>query len=257
MSEHTTNLQDRFADAAMELLMDAYAQEEGMALLQRCQKEAVVIPEAIERNCQKIMQKAYKQAPLVPTLKRAARTAACILIALTLTFQVVMHVEALRIPVLNFLLKQEKTFSEIAFSQSESSFTALDQLRLLIWTAVPEGYRMEEEIINTDKFLGTERVSTVLIRFVEDQGGILDISVTKAAGTVNIDSQDAAVTQISLSGQQAVYVEKEEELRVLWINEPQGQMYSVQGYGVGSDAFWECANILSEATRNTLENISF
>lgn len=259
MSEYENELQDRFADAAMELFLNQYAQDEGEHLLKlyQDQQDADPVPDDLDRRCQSIIERTHKRTLMGSTLQRAARIAACILLALTLTFQVVLNVEAFRIPVLNYILKHGKGFTQISFSQNESSFSALDQLRVLIWTAMPDGYQMEYENVKTSKHLGTEAVSNILTRFENDQGNILEISVLKARGSFNIDSQDATVTSMELYGQQTVFIANDDTLRAIWVNESQQQMYDVIGNGTGPDAFWECVHTLAKATQNTKENISF
>lgn len=257
VSEHTNELQDRFSDAAIALMMDQYAQEDGNALLQRYQEVADTMPELLDRHCQRVIQNAHKRTLMRSTLKRAARAAACVFLILTLTCPFAMSVEAIRIPVLNFMLKHGKGFTEITFSQDTDSFSALDQLRTLIWMSIPEGYQFDIENVHTSKFRGTETVSSLLVRYEDNQKDILEISILKAKGSINIDSQDSVVTPMDLYGQQAVFVADEEELRVLWVNESQGQLYSVIGYGTEPDTFWECVHTLSKATQNTQENITF
>ena len=138
-------METQFADATITLLLDQYAETDGLRLLQEYQSAPQKMPDTLDSLCQNTIQKAYKSTLIRSTLKRAASAAACILIALTMTSQLIMHVEAFRIPVLNFLLKQEKKFTEISFTGSASHDTTLDQLRMLIWMAVPDSYQFDFE----------------------------------------------------------------------------------------------------------------
>ena len=214
MSEHANELQDRFADAAIALMMDQFAQEDGAVLLQQYRASLEPMPELLDQRCQSIIHKTHKRTLMRSTLRRAAQVAACFLIVLTFAFPMAMSVEAFRIPVLNFMLKHGKGFTEITFAQNSDSFSALDQMRVLIWQAIPEGFHFEIEDVNTSKFAGTENVSSFLIRYADEQNRILEIFIQKAEGSINIDSQDSTVTPMELHSQQAVFVADEEDLRV-------------------------------------------
>ena len=191
------------------------------------------------------------------TLKRARRIVAGFLLAAILIFPLAMSVEAFRIPVVNYILKHGKGFTEITFYQDSDSFTALDQLRTLIYSAIPDGFQFEVEKVGTSNFRGVERVSSLLIRFQNDQEQVFDICITKAVGSMSIDSQETDVTSLDLYGQPAIFVYQEDELRVLWINEEQQQLYSVSGYGTDPDTFWKCIHTLSHQTQNAQANLCF
>jgi len=259
VSEHANELQQRFADAALELWMEEYAQAEGYRLLEAYRQESsdTARSEALDAHCQKTIRKANQRMLIGSTLKRAARTAACLLIMLMLAFPMAMSVEAFRIPVMNFILKEGKGFTAVSFTQNTSSFSALDYLREVIWEAVPDGYQLSAENVHTDKYMGNETVTSLFVRFQNEKEHFFVISVTKAKGTISIDTDDADITTMELSGQQAVIVAKEDEIRAMWINEDQGQVYDVVGYGTGPDAFWECVHKLSKSTYNPQNNISF
>lgn len=259
MREHISDLQQRFGDAAMELLMQEYAQTDGDLLLERYRGECdrVSMPDAMDRHCRNLIQKSYQRMLIISALKRTARVAACILIMLCLAFPLAMSVEAFRIPVLNFILKEGKEFTQVSFAQNTSSFSALDQLRVIIWEAVPDGYQLTLENVHTDKHMGSESITSLFIRFQDDQKRALAIGVTKAAGSISVDSENAETTSMELFGQQAVILAKDGELRAIWVNEEQGQLYDVTGYGTGPDIFWECVHKLANSTQNPQKNISF
>jgi len=256
MIDHRSELQEQFSDAAIALMMHEYAQDSGEDLLHKFQDSGEIIPPELDQRCQKAIQKAHKRTLMGSTLQRAARAAACGVILLVLLFPLAMSVEAFRIPTLNFILKYGKGFTGITFSQDSGSFTALDNLRLLLWPTIPEGYEFEAEHVNTVNPRGVEQISSFLIRYQNEDGGKLDIAITKAEGAINVDSQDAQVISMELSGQQAVFIAGE-ALRILWVNEDQGQLYNVVGYNTGPDDFWKCVYALSEATRTAGTQIRF
>lgn len=257
MSEHAKELQERFADAAIALMMDQYAQEDGDALLRQYWEQGLQMPEQLDKLCRKTIQKAHKGTLMRSMLKRAARAAACMVILLALSFPLAMSVEAFRVPVLNFVLKHGNGFTGITFSRDSDSFDAMDQLRVFIGSAIPDGYEFKKEHVHVSRFAGTETPTSLLIRYANAQDAVLEILIQKAEGTLNFDSQDADVISMELSDQQAIFIAGDGELRVLWINEIQGQLYSITGYDTGPDAFWECAHTLSEATHQAQDDVIF
>lgn len=256
VDEFTKDLQDRFGDAAIALFMEDWAQDSGEALLRQFQDSKESMPPELDRHCRKTIQKSYKHMLIGSTLKCAARAVACCLLVLCLLFPLAMSVEAFRIPVINFVLKHGNGFLELTFSQSSDSFNSLDSLRMAIWPSIPPEYEFVTEKVGTAHSRGVEYVTSLLVRYQNQDGGKLDIFVSKAAGTTNIDAKDAKTTPMDLYGQQAILVAGE-NLRVLWVNEDQGQLYDVVGYNTGPDDFWACVHTLAQATQVAGTNICF
>ena len=54
--------------------------------------------------------------------------------------------------------------------------------------------------------------------FQDENDAILTIHVAPAKGSWNVDTEDATVTQLELSGQEAILIEKHPEIQIIWVN---------------------------------------
>lgn len=258
MHKHADELQDRFADSALYMLMDQYAQEDGDILLQEYRNNGPAsMPDSMELHCRKTIQKAYHRTVIGSALRRAARWVACAMILFTFFFPLAMHVEAFRIPVINYILKFGKGFTQITFTQDPVSFDSSDLLIQMVTNALPDGYMMNLEHRNTYNDRGVETVTSLLLHLEHSNQSRFQVVVTKAAGSINIDSQDSVVTEMDLLGQPAILVTSADELKILWINEEQKLLYNITAYDTQPDIFWAFVHALSEEVVQAGTRISF
>ena len=108
-------IQDKYMDAVLAMLMDEYAEAEAEMLLQNSKDEIpeVEMPEELDRKCQALIRKKFvrkKRQHALEALGRASKWAAVLAIILLGTFSALfLTVDAVRTPVINLYLRQSRT----------------------------------------------------------------------------------------------------------------------------------------------------
>lgn len=178
------------------------------------------------------------------------QTAALFTLLLFLTVSLVTSMEALRVPVLNFLLRHSPRATAILFQQTPTQKeTQLEELLGILKHSVPEGYQLEVEHIYRDEFFNPPVITSVFLAFQNADEELLMIHVAPAEGTWNVDTEGASVTQMTLEGQKAILIEKAPEMRVLWINDIQGLVFDISASSMDKSEFMDYVTILAEKIR--------
>lgn len=236
-------LEEQFSDAALLLLMDNYAEAEGSELWEAYLESGAGIPERLDRACQEQIQKHYKEteksALLRRTVYRAAKIAAVFAVCIFLSIQLVMSVEALRVPFLNMCLDVRRHFSSLTFQAEETApqSPSDDSINLPIY--VPDGFRLSVKHHNYDDFDLIYEDSGLFLAYTDSQDHILTIQTIPAAGTITIDTEGAETSEFLLNGMDAIHIRQEEDgmLRTIWIDPERQRLYDVSCDGLSEEEF--------------------
>ena len=252
MDERRSRIETDFADAALALLMDWSAEDEGDWLWEEyCTAEQQMPPE-LDTRCRSLIQthtkKIQQKTKFLSCLKAAGQTAACLGIILFLTVSLITSVEALRVPVLNFFLKHSPRATTILFQQPPQE-SPLEELQGILKFYVPEGYTLELEQIHRDEYSNPPAVTSVFLAFQDSKRNLLTIHVSPAEGVWNVDTEDASVSEIILEGQKAILIENAPEISVYWLNKRQGLLYGVTANAMDKTDFLEYVTLLAQETR--------
>lgn len=252
MDERRSRIETDFADAALALLMDWSAEDEGDWLWEEYCTDEQQMPPELDTRCRSLIQthtkKIQQKTKFLSCLKAAGQTAACLGIILFLTVSLITSVEALRVPVLNFFLKHSPRATTILFQQPPQE-SPLEELQGILKFYVPEGYTLELEQIHRDEYYSPPVVRSIFLAFQDQDDNLLTIQVCPAEGTWNVDTEDASVTKMMLEDQQAVLIEKSPEISVFWLNKTQGLLYSVAASHMEKSDFMEYVTLLAQETR--------
>lgn len=251
MDDRRKQIETQFSDAALALMMDDFAEEEGKQLWEAYCEEECCMPAELDARCssqiQHTIDKTSHQSAVRKRWKSAGRAAACLVVLLCLAGTLVSSVEALRVPVLNFIIRHAPQYTSFLFGEAPgSSLTRLEELLSILKISVPDGYTLAAEHIHRDEFPDPPSVHSVFLAYQDADENILMINVAPAEGTLNIDTEDATITKIILAEQEAMLVEKAPEIRVLWINDAQNLYYDVYASNMEKSAFLEYVTPLSE-----------
>ncbi len=256
MDNCRNNAETRFADAGLALLMDLSAESDGNMLWEEyCVSNCVMSPE-LDNQCRHQIQKAVRRSKrhsrAMGFLKTASQLAASLAVILFLTVSLITSVEAIRIPVLNFILKHSPRATAILFqSSSAPSQTQLEELCSILKYSAPEEYALEIERIYRDEYTVPPTVTSVFMAFQDENEALLSIHVSPAEGSWSVDTEDAIVTQMTLEGQRAILIEKPPSMQVLWINETQHLVYHVTASSMEKTDFMQYATSLAKETKNS------
>ena len=181
---------------------------------------AVLLPDSLEKRMDKVIQQQAKPGYFL--WNTVGKKAACILAALLIGLtSVTFSVKALREPVVEFIAKTYRRFTEIVFVEDGDSDAPASLPHIEPhWPAyIPEGYMVSKETVH---FLGASRVYT------DAQGATFLFSQTLCGGqTDRIDTESASVKEIAIGGKKGLLSEKAGE-RILLVSDGE-YVYKVIG----------------------------
>lgn len=245
-------LETQFADAALLLLMDEYADAEGQQLWDAYRQSDTGMPEALDQKIQAGIQTVYKKTEKSALLRRtgirAAKIAAGLAAALSLSVNLVLSVEALRVPLLNFYLDARSFATSVTFWGEDE--TAVPQTRNednSLAIPSPKGYDLQLQKHNYDDCTRLYEDSSMFLVFLNEAGDSIHLSTNPAKGSFSIDTEDCAQSEIILNGQTALYLKKrtDDSLRVLWVDTSRNRLYDLYASSMPEKDFIDYATMLS------------
>lgn len=256
MDNCKNNAETRFADAGLALLMDLSAESDGNMLWEEYCVSNCAMPPELDNHCRHQIQKAVRRSKrhsrAMGFLKTASQLAASFAVILFLTVSLITSVEAIRIPVLNFILKHTPRATAILFQSSPTpSQTQLEELCSILKYSAPEGYTLEVEHIYRDEYTIPPTVTSVFMAFQDENDALLMIHVSPAEGSWSVDTEDAVVTQLVLEGQKAILIEQASRIQMIWINETQKLFYHVTADTMEKTDFMQYVTLLAKETKNS------
>ena len=232
-------LLDNFEDARMALLLDEFAKEEGEALL--AESGQLEESEAFKAECLALIDKAFAKRRRVKRFRRAVLSTAR---AALITFAVLgaltvglMSVEAIRVPVLNFLIEYHEKFTSVIFTPS-------DQVTVPVEGMVQEGplagLLPDAFYIESDYSFPDGMVSVV---YATEEGKFVYYSSQISDGLgVSFDTENAErYEETTLLGYRAFLVEKEGQTFILWVDEEKGFVYELSTDCMDTYDLWRLA----------------
>lgn len=238
--ERKKQLLEQRDEIDMMLLTEACMASEGAAILakyEEAEKQGEVsdVPDELDAKCRQIIQTAYvkqeQKRVLAHVTTYIRKIAVYILLLLGAASTLILSVDALRVPVLNFILNRSERASSLVFDNTQFDKNAeLEKFKDRVVPFIPKDYPLLHEHI--------EENGTVLLTFQNDAGNSIFIKTFPAKGTANIDTETADTTEIELNGYRAFLVEKDGYC-VYWVNEEIGKIFSIYADNLSLDRFWE------------------
>lgn len=199
-------LLEQYDDAAFALLMDEYAETEGarlMAEFEAAQAAGQVpeMPAELDEQCRRMIRrdrakKRGKQAAR-SFRKVAVKAAVAVLVFIGLMTTVVMSVDALRVPVLNFFVEYFDTFASIS-TEDHPEANNTDPLIALV-DLIPMDYVQTFHSVNAN---------SVCTAYENADGETICMDIFSSGASMNIDTEDAECTEVFLGDYKALLIEK-------------------------------------------------
>lgn len=246
MSElHKPLQEEQIQDASLLILMDEYAQADGQKLLENFETSGMIMPDSLDRACQlqveRCRRKSEKSTLLRNTVYRVAKTAAVLMIVCSLSANLILSVEAIRVPCLNFFIRVTDYFTEINFSDKRSS-NGSDALPF----SPPEGYTVIVQKHNYDDFSKIRQDSILFYGFQKDDGSMLSIESLPAVGSISLDTEDSESVSFYMNGMKAVHILKSNgEQTIVWFDESHKRIYNAFCSNMDKDEFLSYLMMLS------------
>lgn len=247
MDQRRQQLIEQYEDAALSLLMDEYANEEGERLLKEFEEakkngDLLEMPAELDAKCRKLIDQTFAKMERKERLKRigksVAKVAVLTLILLGTLSTMVMSVEAFRVPVLNFLLSPNGKYQSVLFDgeiDKDSSYSSGVVFNLE--SNIPLGY----EIVQRD-FLPD---NSAMICYMNAQGDILSLGIMPASGEINIDAEDTQYIELEIEGHNTLFLDKD-GYYLLWWDVEQEIMYTLFANAIDEAMFMKIAYSIIE-----------
>ena len=237
-------LLEQYDDAAFALLMDEYAETEGarlMAEFEAAQAAGQVpqMPQELDEQCRRMIRRDRAKKRGIRAArsfrKVAVKAAVAVLVFIGLITTVVMSVDALRVPVLNFIVEQYEKYSSLQLN-NDAQNTDSNITNEYLLGMLPDDYYM---ISKTD----TPMVKITM--YENDIGDLVQFCITQTDGGYNIDTEDAIVSEIVLGDYKAILLE-EDGYQAIWYDSVNSIVYNFRATGFTKETFLNLCKQLAE-----------
>lgn len=240
---HRALLEQQFSDASILLLMDEYAEADGALLLDKFEKNQQIIPPELDSSCLKkvsqVNRKSEKGTLFRRTVYRASKAAAVFALLLILSVNLILSVEAIRVPILNLYFETQRYFSSLTFSSDTDMPSSPDNDTVDLPIMKPKGYTLFVKDHNHDDYSRIYEDSTLFLGYQDQEGHYYTFQTLPAKGSLSIDTEDAQCTEFLLNGMQAIQIRKESDnlLRTIWVDPQRQRLFDISCDGMREEDF--------------------
>lgn len=244
--KHREKLLEEYEEITMELLMDEYAEAEGEALWKEFQAseekgEVPDIPDDLDQKCKDMIRtasaKINRRVWFAHSLRTLGKVAVITLVFFGLSTTLVLSVDALRVPVLNFFLRDSERYTVVAMDERNQEIQKeFEDIQNGIGFLIPEGYNLVTEDIS-------EHGSLHLV-YQDGDDGIISLSVVPGSGLHIMDTEDADSQKMKINGMDALFIEKDGNY-IVWVNPENELSYNLFATTLDSTQFWEMVYALA------------
>lgn len=244
--KHREKLLEEYEEITMELLMDKYAEAEGEALWKEFQAaeemgEVPDIPDDLDQKCRNTIRSAVarinRRAQFTHGLRALSKVAVLALVLFGVSSALVLSVDALRIPVLNFFFRSSERYTVVALDEQNLAIQKeFENIRNSIGFFIPEGYSLVTEDVSEH--------GTLHLVYKDSDDGLISLSVTPGSGQHVMDTEDADSQKMKINEMDALFIEKD-GLYIVWANPENGLSYNLYATTLDSVQFWEMVYALA------------
>ena len=211
-------LLEQYDDAAFALLMDEYAEEEGarlMAEFEAAQAAGQVpeMPRELDEQCRRMIRRNSAKKRGRQAARRfgkvAVKAAVAVLVFIGLMTTVVMSVDALRVPILNYITELQNRYTSVQFIDSSEFQEFVSAASEVMDVHKPADYYE----------IAYKNVGGGLFHCIyqNDEGMILKYSTNPASAEFRFDTEDAEYDEISIYSYDG-YLVRKDGVHIIWID---------------------------------------
>lgn len=240
-------LQEQYEEAAFSLLMDQYAEEEGKRLLlefEEAERKGDVpeIPPELDEKCLQLIKGTFAKKRRKDRIRRIARkltsAAALVLLFLGLATTLVMSVDAIRIPVMNFFLYNETQYSSLFLGEDRNPVPFQENITSKIKSApLPSDYEL---IIDRSEDNGT-----FFLCYQNTEGHLISFTTYLPDCALNYDTENIVQTELTIYDHPAFFIVKD-GYRVIWLDSDENMACDFYATNLDENLFWEIVYIIAE-----------
>jgi len=219
---------DNYVDATVELFVAYYSEacaERIQEEMENCSEEHAAFPAALDKRCRALIKKEdalCQRRQLWKVSKRIAKSVAIIvMVILSLTSVLFATVDAVRIPIMNFYIEQNKDYWKITSQTSEDTHETTPGIDLTdpLADIVPDEYSVT--------FVKGASLDQITVMYENTTGNSIFFSSQPHTSTVTLDSENAQSSQkCTIHGHNAVLVTKNGTTHIAWVNETTSTIYT-------------------------------
>ena len=200
---------EQYEEAAFALMLEEFSEAEGKRLMEEYEQalaagEVPEVPQELDAKCRKLIdrefEKQYRNQKMQSFWKSAKRVAAVGLAVLSVSAGLVMSVDAIRAPIMNFFMEKHDKYTAINFDEDHVHDAELNK----------PSYDPLAEVLPSDYDLVafTEDESSVYIRYENNLKDNVILEIWQIGGELVVDTEDATMTEITFMGTHAILVEE-------------------------------------------------
>lgn len=239
-----------YEDAALALILNDYAEQEGNRLLAefeaaKARGDVPAVPEELDQKCRDLIRRTYKQnerqARTRKMLSTAGKVAAAWCITLGICATLVLSAEALRIPVMNYILDQYEDFMIVLTSSepatTEDHLTPNTYPLLTGDTPLAGILTAEYQVVHYN----SHDDGTFVVSYESANGSRIILNSYQEQGTLRVDSEDATIIEIQICGHHGQLIEQSDKVTILWVDEDVGFIYHLSVTNCDIGFVWQIA----------------
>lgn len=245
MSENKKlELLDQYDDVTFALLMDEYAEEEGARLRKEFEEaqaagEVSDTSDALDEKCLQMIHRDFAKKRgkdnVRKIIRMTSKVAVAVMVFLGVVTTTIFSVDALRIPILTYLVEHFGQYSAIDFSEQlngDKQNTSTNPLPDIL----PEGY---------SEVIFEENSGLISSMYENEEGKYVLFSMLPAEGEFWFDSEGATYANVILGTYEAILI-KEERLQMIWVDEDEKIIYNFVSDGLDETSVWSICEELAE-----------
>ena len=238
----TENLREQYEDALFALLMEEYAEKNGEKLLEEFNhSESAEMPADLDDECRKMIRQHFSRQKnkirISKTLRFIAKSVATIVVVFGLASTLFFSVDAIRVPVLNFLLENQIGSLLITKDPESSSITVNPQNHLAqdpssMEYLIPMGYDLKKYTPNPN--------GTFFASYTNESGDVVKLQTVLDDGMFASDTENAVTESVTISGYKGTLVQKE-GFTLIWHVPEAGLIYKLYASNLTRDEMFRIA----------------
>lgn len=249
----TEQLLEQYEDAVFALAMNAYAEENGARLIQEYeqarQNGAGEVPPELDKKCRMLIRrelaKRRRQACIQRAVKTAGRTAAAVMVLVGIAATLVFSVDAIRTPVLNFILEHTDRHTALGtdetVKETEASTPRTEKdLSRMYGDVIPAGYEQTKSVVKDD--------GTFHIVYADENQNLILIQSNRGDSRQGVDTEDAVCENVKVLEHKAIFVDKD-GYTVVWYDDDSQLTYRLRTTGLSMEDFWVLAEQIATANK--------
>lgn len=175
---------------------------------------------------------------VIPFMKHLPRVAVITIVSLGVALALAMSVEAIRAPVINFIIRHFSNHSTIFFSDEYTEPPQEEDIYMVIDGApVPDGYGLVNKTIQ-DGWV----ISLLYKNQSEDR---IRLIINVADGGFDFDSEGFERQEITINGHRGTLFIKSLEKQMIWLDDNNSVIFFLHASNLDESTFWEIAEYWS------------